>query len=120
MLPIEGLQASGEAIGRDPTAGVVSGSPSAELADGGRDVPDRLEPTSEATAGIEAGDPGIRLSGGTDSSGEISTSGRSPSVSPTSSSWDRVRDDPRLEARWIEVIDRYLNLLQAREQNGGR
>ncbi len=120
VLPIEGLQASGEAIGRDPTAGVVSGSPSAELADGGRDVPDRLEPTSEAAAGIEPGDQRIHLTGGTDSSGEISTSGRSPSASPTSSSWDRVRDDPRLESRWIEVIDRYLNLLQAREQNGGR
>lgn len=118
--PIPGLQATGDLIARDRTPGIESGSADTELANGGRDVPNRLESTSEAAPGLEPVTDEIRLERGIDIESEVLAAGRSPSVRETSSSWDRVRDDPRLEPRWIEVIDLYLNLLRGREQNGGR
>lgn len=119
-IPVDGIEATGTPIGRGATPGTRSGSLSGELASGGSDTPDLLEPVSAAGAGVEPIENPIRIEPGSSGENEITANGRSPSRRETSSSWDRVRDDPRLEARWIEVIDLYLNLLRGREQNGGR
>ena len=119
-IPIDGLDATGTPIARGATPGTRSGSLSGELASGGSDTPDLLEPVSAAGAGVEQIENPIRIDPGSSRENETTANGRSPSRRETSSSWDRVRDDPRLEARWIEVIDLYLNLLRGREQNGGR
>ncbi|HIC22341.1 MAG TPA: hypothetical protein EYO84_02865 [Planctomycetes bacterium] len=118
-VPIPGIEASGAPIARGATPGSRSGSLSGDLASGGSDSPRLLEPVSSAPPGVEELDEQIRIDGGIVTEGDTPATGRAPTRSDSSSSWDRVRDDPRLEPRWIEVIDLYWNLLRGRERDGG-
>ncbi len=118
-IPIPGIEASGAPIALGATAGSRSGSLSGDLASGGSDSPQQLEPVSPALPGVEELDEQIRIDGGIVTDSDTPAARRAATRIDSSSSWDRVRDDPRLEPRWIEVIDLYWNLLRGRERDGG-
>ncbi len=120
-LPIEDASEVGEAVAQQLIAGSTASSSAAEIADGGLDVAVDLEPVTEETSTATDGTPSIHIDGGA----EIGSLAENlETIAPLSgnstASWDRVRDDPRLQPRWKRVIDRYLDSLDRKEPAGGR
>ncbi len=128
LIPISQLPAAGPVIAQETGTGQISGAPAEPQNNGGQDRPNRLQTASPAPPGVSAGvsagvsgaDATLRLEGQTVAVGETNRETRKPIQKDSSSSWDRVRDDPRLDPRWIEVIDRYRDLLRRKEPDGGR
>jgi len=121
VLPIEDASEAGEAVAQQLIPGSTASSTAAEIADGGLDAAVDLEPVTEESSSTSDETPSIRIDGGI----EIGSMAENlETIAPLSgnstASWDRVRDDPRLQPRWKRVIDLYLDSLDRKEPAGGR
>ncbi|RTZ90453.1 MAG: hypothetical protein DSY81_03710 [Bacillota bacterium] len=119
-VAVDGAEGTGEAVASDPSAAASAGTLDTDLADGGLDQPTTLRPVSQPSGDAEADVTSARIGQDQDDGPGIDQQQTVSAVAADSAAtWDRVRDDPRLEAHWIQVIDLYRALLRGRERDGG-
>ncbi len=119
-VAVDGAEGTGEVVARNTSAGASAGTLDTDLADGGLDRPTSLRPVSQPSGDASADVTSAQIGQGRDTGqGFVQQQTVSRLAAESAASWDRVRDDPRLEAHWIQVIDLYRALLRGRERDGG-
>ncbi len=120
VVAVDGAEGTGEVVARGTSAGASASTLDADLAAGGVDTATSLRPVSQRSGDAEADVSSAQIGQGRDTvQGIVQQQPISPLAADSAASWDRVRDDPRLEAHWIRVIDLYRTHLRGRERDGG-